>query len=118
MLEAFGDHGRFGNDLSVSYETIALAYANKGEYDACLDCLEKAAEAAVLYETQGDDLSYDPYVRVYDFPDDTMEKDSAMSACKSMLSVLGSDERSAYDPIRNSERFQGITIKLTEAVNE
>lgn len=117
VLEAFDDHGRFGNDLSRSYETIALAYANKEAYDACLAYLEKAADAAVLYDKQSGDLLYDPNVTMYDLPDDTMEVTEKVSACKSMLAALGSNERSAYDSIRDSERFRKVTEKLTKAAN-
>lgn len=117
VLQEFTDSGELYNDLSYFYEGTALAYANKGEYDDCLEHLEKAADAAILYEKQNHDFSSDLSGFAYDFPDNTMEQPVKVSARQSILAALESGERRAYDPIREHERFKSIVTKLTEAVN-
>ena len=109
VYEGFTDCGWIYNQLSNCYETLALAFANKGDFDPCLDYLEKACDSALKYDSLGYDLTYS----VYDVPDDAsvMEKEKHR-ASRVMLMALNSPERDIYAPFRDTERYREIIRKL------
>lgn len=110
VYEEFVDCGWIYRDLSECYETAALAYAEKQEYDLCLDYLEKACDCAVNY----DNLDYELTYNVYDIPDEVEMSDEKISSRRLMYQALLTGEREAYAPIRNTERYKEILRKLTE----
>ncbi len=110
VYEEFTDCGWIFDDLSRCYETLALAYAYKNEYDLCLDHLEKACECALNY----DGLDYDLTYKIYDVPDDIGMEEEKLQATRSLLGALTSPEREIYAPIRGTERYQAIVARLEE----
>jgi len=108
VFEEFVDCGWIYNNLSCCYETVALAYANTDNYDACIEYLEKACDCAIQYDEQDINLTYN----AYEIPSDVMESEEKISSCKLMLQTLNSRERSAYDSIRDTERYTAIISKL------
>lgn len=110
VLEKFSDGSAFSDDISAFYESAALAYANKGDFDSCLSNLERAADEAISYDKSADTA---PNAQYADIPDDTMGIMPRRSACKSMLDAIGSEERHMYDSVRHSERFEKIVKRLT-----
>lgn len=110
VLEKFNDGSAFSDEISTFYESAALAYAKKGDFDACLSSLERAADAAISYDHSA---STAPHSQSADIPDDTMGAMPRRFACKSMLDAIGSKERHVYDSVRRSERFENIVKRLT-----
>ena len=106
----FTDCGWILDSLSRCYETLALAYAYKNEYDRCLDHLEKACECALKY----DGLDYDLTYKIYDVPDEIGMEEEKLQASRSLLGALSSPEREIYAPIRETKRFKAIVVKLEE----
>lgn len=107
IYEEFTDCGWILNDLSCCLEMTALAYASKGEYESCLDHLEKAAEYAACYDTQDWGMTF----KAYDDAEKRAEPGERASS-KSMLAALNSRERKVYDPIRETDRFKRIVEML------
>lgn len=111
VYEEFTDCGWIYDDLSYCYEVLALAYANIKEYDTCLDYLEKAGESAV----KNDNLSSSELTdSLYAVLGEIEIPTAKISACQSMLDALTSDEREAYAPIRETERYKAIICRLEE----
>ena len=113
IYEEFTDAGWIYEPLSECYETAALAYAHKKEYDKCLDYLEKSADCALLYDTKGYDLTY----KVNDVPNEIMIEEEVISSVRSLYSALTSPEREIYEPIRESPRYKKIMEMLKEKLN-
>lgn len=111
IYEGFPEAGWLYYELSECYETAALAYANKNEYDRCLDCMEKAGANAILFDTKSDCSEYG----INDKMNEIVIDEDPKSACASLLAVLKCEERSVYDPIRETEKFQIILKKLENA---
>lgn len=107
VYEEFADCGWIYEELSCCYEAIALAYANKQEYDLCLDYLEKACESAIIYDGLGYDLTY----KVRDAPNDICFEGKDQASL-SMYRALSSSEREIYAPIRETERYKTLLSKL------
>ncbi len=81
----------------------------KGDFDPCLDYLEKACDSALKYDSLGYDLTYS----VYDVPEDASVMEEAKHrASRVMLMALNSPERDIYAPIRDTERYREIIRKL------
>ena len=94
ILDKFNENELFGNELSVFSESMALAYAMNSDYENCMLQLEKAVDYADKYDNSGCSGS-----------------DERASSVKSLLSLLGSDARKEYSPIRNTKRFAAILNK-------
>lgn len=94
ILDKFNENELFGNELSVFSESMALAYAMNSDYENCMLQLEKAVDYADKYDNAGCSGS-----------------DERASSVKSLLSLLGSDVRKEYSPIRNTKRFAAILNK-------
>ena len=114
VYEEFTDAGWIYEQLSECYETIALAYAHKKEYDSCLDYLEKSYASAVLYDLQDDKMSY----KVYGIPNDIMIEEDIKSSRRSLYNALTSSEREIYAPIREAERYQALLRQLKEEISK
>ena len=115
VYEEFTDCGWIYDQLSNCYETLALAYANKGEFDPCLDNLEKACDSALKY----DSLDYDLTYNVYDIPEDVgVMEEEKHRASRVTLMALNSPERDIYAPIRDTERYREIIRKLEAELSE
>lgn len=110
VLADFNDSGLFFDTLSKCSESIAWAYAMKGEYDSSFDYLEKA----YFYAEQYDKQEYGFVYNVYGMMDETAEMEEKLSSRKSLLRALLSDERGDYTPIRENVRFKEIVRKLSE----
>ena len=112
VYEEFADCGWIYEELSCCYESLALAYANKKEYDLCLDYLEKACDSAVKYDGLDNSFTY----KVCDAPNDICFEEN-LHASLSMYKALVSAEREAYAPIRETERYKALFEKLQRAIS-
>lgn len=111
VYEAFAkDAAWIEDELSCCYEGIAYAYAQKKEFDVCLDYLEKAYNSAVIYDTEG----YKALSMINPVPDDLLIEEyvTGPRSCCSMYDGLTSSERKVYAPIRETERYMTIINNL------
>ena len=115
VYEQFADCGRICDELSNCCGALALAYANKGEFEPCLDCLEKACEAALKFD-KGD---YDPTYKACDAPEDVgVTEEEKHKSSRVMLMALNSAERDIYAPVRETDRYKEIVRKLEAGLSE
>lgn len=108
VLSQFNEHGLFDDVLSGSCEAISYAYAMTGEYEKSLDYLEDAYRYAEQYDNQKSGSIYN----VYGIMGENAEQEDKLSSLKSLLCALKSNEREAYNPIREHARFKNIMEKL------
>lgn len=108
VLREFNDAGMFDNDLSVIYEGMAWAYAMNNSFEDCITCLEEAYVYAERYDSQENGSVYN----VYGIMKEIAETEEKISTRKTLADVLHSNERSEYEPIRNSARFKALLEKL------
>lgn len=104
VFEKFADCGWILNDLSCCYESVALAYAYTADYERCFDFLEKACQYAVEHDRE-DFMSNRKGYGMLTGIDLTDEKPAS---CRTMLQTLNSNERSVYNPIRQTKRFNAM----------
>ena len=108
VLNQFNENGLFDDELSVNCESMALAYAMTENYESCLDYLEEAYIYAEKYDRQENGFVYN----VYGIMGENAEQEDKLSSLKSLLCALKSNEREAYNPIREHARFKNIMEKL------
>ena len=112
VYEEFTDCGWIYNELSCCYEILAFAYANKKEYEKCLDYLEKACDGALIYDSLDNSLIY----KVCDDPNDIYIEEKHR-ASRSMYMALTSLEREIYSPVHETERYKAILSKLQKEIS-
>ena len=108
VLQEFNDHGLFFNELSCCCESAAFAFAQAGNYGACLDRLEKACEYAICYDRHKRELTYN----VYSIMGEMTETEEILCSSKNMLQIITSPKRQVYDSIRENKRFQEVMRRL------
>ena len=104
----FNENGLFDQDLSVLYEGMAWACAKKTDGENALHCIEEACHYAVQYDNRYGTLSQN----IYGIMQDTIESENKLSAKKTLLNTLESNERYEYDFIRDNVRFNKSLDKL------
>ena len=110
VLGEFNENGLFDDDLSVLWEGMAWAYAKKKDIEHVLICLEKACNYAIKYDHAENGLVYN----VYGIMKDNMVSEEKISSRMNLANTLASDERHAYDFIRDNIRFQKIMSELQD----
>lgn len=96
------------NETSEYAESMALAYAHMGQYDACIEALEAACEYACQYDELGCDLTYD----VYDMTGEMHDVEEKISSRANMVRTLLKEREAIYSPLRDDPRYQAILIRL------
>ena len=112
VYEEFTDCGWIYNELACCYEILAFAYANKKEYEKCLDYLEKACDSALIYDSLDNSLNY----KVCDDPNDICFEEKLQSSL-SMYRALTSSDRDIYSPIHETERYKVILRKIQKEIS-
>lgn len=114
ILGEFNENGLFDNDLSVLWEGMAWAYAKKKDIENMLNCLEEACNYAIKYDNAENELVYN----VYGIMKDNIASEDKISSRKNLANTLASDERLAYDFVRDNIRFQQIVNKLQDKMTQ
>ncbi len=96
------------NEISTNYEACAYAYAKLGDYDKCLESLENACKYSVRYDQHDWSLEKSLYET------DESPRIIKTRSCYNMLLALDSDERTEYEPIRNTEKYNRIIETLKQ----
>ncbi len=109
VYEEFSDCKKICDELAECNEALALAYANKGEFDLCLGCLEKACDFALKHDNADNEGC--------GLQDCVAEKEKHSSS-RVMLMALNSSERDIYAPVRETERYKEIIRRLDAELSE
>lgn len=111
VFEEFSDCGWIYNNLSICYETVALAYASMGDNGKSLDYIEKACGCAEKYDSIHYDLTYD----VFAITDEaSVVSEEAIKSRHLLYQALISNEREAYGTIRETDRYKAVISRLTK----
>jgi tetratricopeptide (TPR) repeat protein len=107
-----GDYGFYNTRMSGFYRNIALAYMCLNDFDNALDCIEKAADYTIAFDTLPEVFTHTSIIpqgrefsKIKNFSKNYDYNDSY-----SMLHHHLSDEK--YNPIREHERFKAVVAKL------
>jgi len=107
VLEAFEESGLFCEDLSIAHETAALCLAGTGDFEGCLDHLEKSARYAVSADT-----APVPDNDIFGIMSSSIRHKTETSVSNSLKMTLLSSERREYDPMRENPRFDAVLSSL------
>ena len=107
----------YADRLANSYRQLAMLYLAAGHTAEALDCFERMADYAVLYDTRPDTATYTSVIinRVpYDKNEDTEAK--GISKCARFL--RGNFAARIWAPIRGTERFKAAVGRMIECAEE
>lgn len=103
----------YADRLANSYRQLSMLYLSAGHNAEALDCFERMADYAILYDTRPASATYASVIinRVpYDKSEDTEAK--GISKCARLL--RGSFAARIWAPIRGHERFKGAVSRMIE----
>ena len=109
-----GDFGFYNTRMTDLYLGVALNYIYLKDYDNLLDCIEKAADYAIAFDTLPEVFTHTSIIPGgNEFSKaKNLAKDYDYNDSYGLLHYRLSNEK--YDPIRETERFKAIAAKLEQ----
>ncbi len=115
LLFPNGDYGFYACRISGDDSYLAAALAECGRYEECLSVLEEMADAAIMYDTQGEVRHSSLFVNMQSYaPSNSTKNYIENQSCLRLHSL----ENGVYAPIRENPRFLKVKERLSNVADD